>query len=86
MGYGSVNRPVDRDPVCGYNGIIEDVCPQCGRSEEEHGVPFERIRRITRLSGGHARPLQRRQARRREQPCQAFRSVGLAAAGIYPAT
>ena len=34
MGYGSVNHPVDRDPVCGYNGIIEDVCPQCGRSEE----------------------------------------------------
>ena len=28
MGYGSVNHPVDRDPVCGYNGIIEDVCPQ----------------------------------------------------------
>ena len=47
MGYGSVNHPVDRDPVCGYNGIIEDVCPQCGRREEEHGVPFERIRRIT---------------------------------------
>ena len=27
MVYGSVNHPVDRDPVCGYNGIIEDVCP-----------------------------------------------------------
>lgn len=47
MGYGSVNHPVDRDPICGYNGIIEDVCPKCGRTEEEHGVPFERIRRIT---------------------------------------
>ncbi len=47
MGYGSVNHPVDRDPVCGYNGIIGDVCPKCGRSESEHGVPFERIRRIT---------------------------------------
>ncbi len=46
MGYGSVNHPVDRDPVCGYNGIIEDTCPKCGRSEED-GVPFERIRRIT---------------------------------------
>ena len=46
MGYGSVNHPVDRDPVCGYNGIIEDVCPKCGRSEDD-GVPFERIRRIT---------------------------------------
>ncbi|MEY8562864.1 anaerobic ribonucleoside triphosphate reductase [Eggerthellaceae bacterium 3-80] len=47
MGYGSVNHPVDRDPVCGYNGIIGDVCPKCGRTEEEHGVSFERIRRIT---------------------------------------
>ncbi len=46
MGYGSVNHPVDRDPVCGYNGIIEDVCPKCGRSEDD-GEPFERIRRIT---------------------------------------
>ncbi|NGM16448.1 anaerobic ribonucleoside triphosphate reductase [Xiamenia xianingshaonis] len=47
MGYGSVNHPVDRDPVCGYNGIINDVCPKCGRREEEHGQAFERIRRIT---------------------------------------
>ena len=47
MGYGSVNHPVDRDPVCGYNGIIEDVCPKCGRTEAEHDMPFERIRRIT---------------------------------------
>ena len=45
VGYGSINHPVDRDPVCGYNGIIGDVCPQCGRSEDEH--KFERIRRIT---------------------------------------
>ena len=47
MGYGSVNHPVDRDPICGYNGIIEDVCPKCGRTEDEHSQPFERIRRIT---------------------------------------
>lgn len=45
IGYGSINHPVDRDPVCGYNGIIGDTCPQCGRREEDH--PFERIRRIT---------------------------------------
>ena len=25
MGYGAINHPVDRDPVCGYNGIINDV-------------------------------------------------------------
>lgn len=31
IGYGSINHPVDRDPVCGYNGIIGDVCPCCGR-------------------------------------------------------
>ncbi len=45
IGYGSVNHPVDRDPVCGFNGIIGDRCPGCGR--EEGDVPFERIRRIT---------------------------------------
>lgn len=46
IGYGSINHPVDRDPVCGFNGIINDTCPCCGRSEAD-GVPFERIRRIT---------------------------------------
>ena len=45
IGYGSINHPVDRDPVCGYNGIIGDTCPSCGRSEGN--VHFERIRRIT---------------------------------------
>ena len=51
IGYGSINHPVDRDPSCGYNGIIGDTCPKCGRSEVYDGcvdlVPFERIRRIT---------------------------------------
>ena len=47
IGYGSINHPVDRDPVCGYNGIIGDVCPKCGRRETEHEPKFERIRRIT---------------------------------------
>ncbi len=46
IGYGSINHPVDRDPVCGYNGIINDICPKCGRNEKNN-VPFERIRRIT---------------------------------------
>ena len=47
IGYGSVNHPVDRDPVCGYTGIIEGtVCPKCNR-EEKDGPKFERIRRIT---------------------------------------
>ena len=45
IGYGAINHPIDRDPVCGFNGIINDECPCCGRTED--GVPFERIRRIT---------------------------------------
>ncbi|MBS7174588.1 MAG: anaerobic ribonucleoside-triphosphate reductase, partial [Clostridiales bacterium] len=40
IGYGSVNHPVDRDPVCGYTGIIGDTCPRCGRHEGE-GVDVE---------------------------------------------
>ena len=46
IGYGSINHPVDRDPCCGFNGIIGDTCPKCGRHEDE-GVHFQRIRRIT---------------------------------------
>ncbi len=33
IGYGSINHPVDRDPECGWNGIIGDTCPCCGRRE-----------------------------------------------------
>lgn len=47
IGYGSINHPVDRDPICGYTGIIGDTCPKCGRKEGSHGVGFDRIRRIT---------------------------------------
>ena len=46
IGYGAINHPVDRDPVCGYTGVIGDVCPNCERREED-GPHFERIRRIT---------------------------------------
>lgn len=42
IGYGSVNHPVDRDPVCGYNGIIDEVCPRCGRHAGE-GVPVSKL-------------------------------------------
>ncbi len=42
IGYGAVNHPVDRDPVCGYVGVINDVCPGCGRKEFE-GVPIEKV-------------------------------------------
>ncbi len=47
IGYGSINHPVDRDPVCGYTGIIDNECPKCGRVETDDQPGFERIRRIT---------------------------------------
>ena len=47
IGYGSVNHPVDRDPVCGFTGIIGDTCPACGRSEDDGKPKFQRIRRVT---------------------------------------
>ena len=42
MGYAAINHPVDRDPVCGYVGIIGDVCPGCGRKAGE-GVSVEKV-------------------------------------------
>lgn len=47
IGYGAINHPVDRDPCCGYTGIIGDVCPHCGRKEDSNNIAFDRIRRIT---------------------------------------
>ena len=46
IGYGSINHPVDRDPVCGYNGIIGDVCPHCGRRHT-----WKEIEKIARPKG-----------------------------------
>ena len=48
IGYGSINHPVDRDPICGYVGIIGDVCPRCGRREGEQVDPekAEQLRRM----------------------------------------
>ena len=45
IGYGSVNHPVDRDPICGYNGIIDEVCPRCGRRAGE-GVPLAKLQEL----------------------------------------
>ena len=38
MGYFAINHPVDRDPVCGYTGIINNECPHCHRKEESEKV------------------------------------------------
>ncbi len=43
IGYGAINHPVDRDPVCGYVGVIGDVCPGCGRKEFE-AIPLEEVK------------------------------------------
>ena len=48
IGYGSINHPVDRDPICGYVGVIGDVCPRCGRREGEE-LSEERIAELKRL-------------------------------------
>ena len=48
IGYGSINHPVDRDPVCGYVGIIGDVCPRCGRREGEE-IPPEKIEELRKM-------------------------------------
>ncbi|HIT05372.1 MAG TPA: anaerobic ribonucleoside triphosphate reductase [Candidatus Scybalocola faecipullorum] len=45
IGYGSINHPVDRDPVCGYTGVIGEVCPRCGRREGE-AVSIEKLREL----------------------------------------
>ena len=45
IGYGAINHPVDRDPVCGDVGVIKDVCPGCGRHEFE-SVPLEEIKSL----------------------------------------
>lgn len=45
IGYGSINHPVDRDPVCGYTGIIKDVCPRCGRRDGEE-VSVEKLKEL----------------------------------------
>ena len=45
IGYGSINHPVDRGPVCGYTGVIGEVCPRCGRREGE-AVSIEKLREL----------------------------------------
>ena len=48
VGYGSINHPVDRDPVCGYVGVIGDVCPRCGR-REGHQIAPEMVEKLRKM-------------------------------------
>lgn len=50
IGYGAINHPVDRDPICGYVGIIDDECPRCGRAEGE-AMTIDNWNRIKGYSG-----------------------------------
>ncbi len=64
VGYGSINHPVDRDPVCGFTGVIGESCPKCGRTEDDSKENFDRIRRIT---GYLARTVRFNDAKRAEE-------------------
>lgn len=50
IGYGAINHPIDRDPCCGFTGIIDDECPMCHRREDE--IQLERIERPVRFLSG----------------------------------
>ena len=56
IGYGSINHPVDRDPICGYTGIIGETCPRCGRKAGE-GVPLEKLHKLGLYKHLNARTL-----------------------------
>lgn len=58
VGYGSINHPVDRDPVCGFVGVIDEECPRCGRREGE-GLSAEKLAEIQKQypNGGDNRFL-----------------------------
>ena len=85
IGYGSVNHPVDRDPVCGFSGIIVgDTCPACGRHERDGEVGFERLRRITGYLVGS---LERwNDAKQEEEKARVKHSVRTDINGVYSKT
>lgn len=49
IGYGAINHPIDRDPCCGFTGIIDNECPKCHRREDE--IRLDRIERPKRFTG-----------------------------------
>jgi ribonucleoside-triphosphate reductase len=82
IGYGSVNHPVDRDPLCGFSGIIVgDTCPACGRHERDGELGFERLRRITGYLVGS---LERwNDAKQEEEKARVKHSVRTDVNGVY---
>ena len=45
MGYFSINHPMSRDPICGYVGLIGDVCPRCGRRDGEE-IEISKLKKL----------------------------------------
>lgn len=82
VGYGSVNHPVDSDPVCGFSGIISGTtCPYCGREESDGPIGFERLRRITGYLVG---TLDRwNDAKRAEEAARVKHTVSTSLNGVY---
>ena len=81
IGYGSINHPLDRDPECGFSGIIPgEVCPSCGRNEEE-GPSFERLRRITGYLTGSLETWN--DAKRAEEKARVKHGVTVNKNGVY---
>ena len=44
VGYGAINRAIDTCQVCGYSGIFEKECPECGNNDQNKIL---RLRRVT---------------------------------------
>jgi ribonucleoside-triphosphate reductase len=84
IGYGSINHPVDRDPECGFSGIIYgESCPSCGRDEHDGEFGFERLRRITGYLVGS---LERwNDAKQAEEKARVKHSVTQNINGVYTA-
>ena len=76
IGYGAINHPIDRDPVCGYTGIIGETCPRCGRHEGE-GVPLSKLQKAgtVQASEQYDAGLSRR-SRRRSRPSAQYIASG----------
>lgn len=50
IGYGAINHPVDRCPICNYTGVIGDECPRCGVREGQE-LTHEEVDAIRKQHG-----------------------------------
>lgn len=45
IGYGAINHPIDRCPICGFVGVIHSTCPKCGRTDRK-GVAVDKLKSL----------------------------------------